>query len=202
MMRRVLLAAVCVAATVTAVPSYADGPSCVSFTDPVGDGAISDSDVPASVPAPDSALDIKAVKYASTAKALVATLSLVAPKADHPTFAPGSRAQLQFEVDGKSVVAYYKYSGTREAEANLYYQAGIRVDGVFSPAAVIGELKGSDVVMTIRYTEFKAAGAAIAGKKLTKLEGHMLGSYVGASLNWDTAAAPASKSFTPGSVCT
>ena len=155
MLRRVLLAGMVAALAVGGVPAFAAAPACVVFSDPLGDGAISDSDVPTSVPANDPALDVTKVRFASTAKALVATVRLDKLNESRATYAPGSRVQAVFNVRGHEVVVYYKFSATRAQEANAYRQQGIRVDGVFASAVLVGEVKGNDVTMTVKYADLK-----------------------------------------------
>jgi len=196
MIRRILLASTCALVAATAVPSFAATPKCVTFTDAKGDGMAAQT-----APAADPALDVVGVKFASTAKALVMTISLD-KLAERPKYAPGNRVQATFTVLGKVVVVYYKFSPTRTQEAEVFYQQGIRVDGVFFSAAFEPSVKGNDVIMSVKFSELKAAvGGVVSGKKLTDLKGEALGSYVAQNLMWDTAAAPASASFTPGSAC-
>lgn len=201
--RRLILAAAFGAALVgLALPSSAAGAAaCATFTDPKGDGGISASGAPVSVPAPDPALDITAVKFASTAKALVATISLD-KLSQRPVFAPGNRVQVTFTVKGKVVVVYYKYSATRSQEANVFYQQGIRVDGVFFSAVLVPEVKGNDVVLTVKLSELKSAvGASIVGQKLTDLKAEAMASYVATNQVWDTATAPAKTTYAVGASC-
>lgn len=203
MSRRLTLAAVAGALVASAViPAYAAGPAaCATFKDPKGDGGISDSDVGVSYPAPDPALDITGVKFASTAKALVATISLD-KLAQRPAYAPGNRVQVTFNVKGKEVVVYYKYSATRVQEANVFYQQGIRVDGVFFSAVLVPEVKGNDVVLTVKLSELKSAvGGSIVGQKLTGLKAEAMASYVATNQVWDTATAPAKTAHTVGTAC-
>ncbi len=203
MLRRVLLATVAAALAAGVAPALAAPVSaCTTFTDPKGDTAIRDSDLPSAIPVSDSALDVTNVRFSSTAKALVMTVTLDKLNESHPTFAPGSRVQTTFTVRGREVVVYYKFSTTRDQEANAYYQQGIRVDGTFMPAAMVGEVKGNDVTMTVRYADLKPlVGGEVKGQKLSGLKGQGMGSYVGASFEFDEALAAKAATFAAGGIC-
>ena len=179
------------AVAVTAAPAVAKPAApCATFTDPKGDSG----------PPADAALDITSVTYKTVGKELVGTIT-ADQVSSHPTFAPGNRFQLDFQLAGHAVTLYYKFSPTRDQEANAFYQQGLRVDGTFVTDTVTGTVKGNTVAIAIPYAELKGALGKVMGKPLTGLTAQALASYVATNQSWDTATAPSGMTYVAGSAC-
>ncbi len=179
MNRRLVLAAVgAVLAASTAAPAFAAKTApCATFADPKGDTS----------PGPDPALDITSVTYKTVGKSLTGVITLDKASA-HPAFAPGNRFELNFKVAGHDVTIYYKNSATRDAEANAFYQQGLRVDGTFVTDAVEGKIDGNTVTLSATYAELKGAvGAKVMGAAVTGLQAAARASYVATNQTFDTA---------------
>jgi hypothetical protein len=192
-MRRTLLPlALTAALAVTGVAAAAAKklPACASFTD-----AKSDAGYVAGTG--EATADITKVVYSASATEFVVRIS-VASLADNFTQAPGDRFQATFKAGSKTVDVYYKRSRTRDAEANVFYQQGLRVDGTFITDAVTAkhDLKANTVSLIVKTGVLRnAVGKASLDEGLSELTARAMGSFVATNQTVDTATAPDSMGF-------
>lgn len=138
----------------------------------------------------DPSLDITQVTYAKVGKALSGTIK-VAKLAENVATAWGDRFMLTFTANDREVEVYYKRSRTRNEEANVFYQQGLRVDGVFvSDAGIKAEhnLDASTVTITIALPALKSGvGKSVDGAEISDLGARAQGSFIGINNPADSA---------------
>lgn len=186
--RRVLASAVLLLssaglATATAAPKL---PACPTFADAKGDVVL-----------PDDSLDITKVTYAADTGNFVVKIT-VAKLAENVTAAPGDRFQATFKAGEKLVEIYYKRSRTRAEEANVFYQQGLRVDGVFINDGVKAthDLKTNTVTMTVKLSALRsAAGKSSVSAGVTEMTATAFGSFVATNEAYDEAAGKPTQKF-------
>jgi hypothetical protein len=168
-------------------------PKCLTFADPKGD---SGPGAPAATG--DPSMDFTTVTLAVVKDTLVAKMT-VATLGDNPTMAWGDRFQLNFNYDGKAVEIYYKRSRTRDTEAMVFYQQGIRVGGTFvTDSGISGIYDKATNTMTLatKFTTLKsAAGKGILGGRIEDVNTVVYSSNVAENILWDKADAPDGATF-------
>jgi len=186
-MRRLTPALALLAVTAGSLTAAADAAPklapCPKVDDAKGDAA-------------DPSLDITGVTYSKVGKSLDVTIA-VNKLAENVSTAPGDRFEAVFTANDKKVEVYYKRSRTREEEANVFYQQGLRVDGVFvsdSGIAAKYNLDTSTVTISITLGALKAGvGKSVDGATITDLGAEALGSLVATNSSADVAES--TKSF-------
>jgi len=191
MRNRPTLAAAVAALCVAAVPASAAArvPVCPVVTDPKGDAT-----------PPDASLDVTSVTYSKVGKDLAVTIK-VDKLAENVSTAWGDRFQAEFNANDKAVEVYYKRSRTRNEEANVFYQSGLRVSGTFVSDAGIKakhDLKASTVTITIALTSLKAGvGKSVDGAEISDLGASAQRSFIGTNNRADTVTSETSFKVAP-----
>lgn len=174
-----LLAACCL----TAPAGAAKLPACAVVEDAKGDS-------------PDGSLDITKVTYAKVGKSLEIRLAIAA-LAENATTGWGDRFQANFRANDKLVEVYWKRSRTRDVEANVFYQSGLRVDGTFVSDAGISakhDLDAGTVTITVTLAAVKAGvGKSLDGAAITEIGAVAFASFV--ATNQQSDIVESTKSF-------
>jgi hypothetical protein len=149
-------------------------PRCLALADPRGDALVRDL-----APTNDAALDLTAVRFpASRDRSFVVTLT-VAQWGDRAATGVGSRFQVAFAVGDKVVDVYYKTGPARLVEAELFYQQGVRVGGVFFSPDVIATRTGNTLTLSVKLSVLSdAVDRPVAGVTARQVEATTWSSYV------------------------
>jgi len=191
-MKRIVLAALAAGLVAGPIPAAVAKPkpkplpACPSVTDPAGDSGLAGQ-----AALNDPAQDLTKVRFSTVNSAFTTEMTLK-KYADRPMFGAGNRFQVTFTVEGKVVDVYWKMGPAREQEANVFYQQGVRVDGVFIHDAVTGSVKGDVVTIAVKLNMLKSAvGKKIEGARATDVVASAYTSFVATNEPWDDAEMPA-----------
>lgn len=195
-------------ALVLGVLSSASAAGCATFTDPTGDAGPT---TPAGqVPVdPEPGLDLTDVQIATVGDKLVGTLT-VDDLGVGPAFHEGDRFQFSFTVNAKvvSVFAIRHSTGPDSDPAFLsdvvVFQNGVTVDGTTTGDVVTSAFDTTKETITLSVPTSvldTAVGGTTAGKAFSALGARAAAFDLVQSVTYDSAAAPATLTYTGGSAC-
>lgn len=192
-LRSALVAAVLALPLLALPSSAASGSGCLTLKDPKGDTA----------PLADPALDLTGFTLRHEKARLVAQLT-VDRWSVRPMYAPDSRMEVNFTVGAKRVTLFYKSSLQRAAEANAFFQQGIRVDDVFVSGDMDATVSGNTLTMRVKLTVLRTVLAQpVLGVPFTKIDAAARANFVSqnANVTFDSAEVPAATRFVGGGRC-
>jgi len=174
-------------ATVDAVAKPKALPRCLTVADAAGDAGLNEL-----AQSNDPSLDLVAVRFPAAADASFLTAFTVAEWADRPVTGVGHRFQVTLTVAGRVVDVYYKSGPARAQEAELFYQQGVRVDGVFKSDAVTATRKGNTLTVAVKLGVLRTAvGTRVEGVRATGVTATTWSSYVATNTEVDAVTTKA-----------